>query len=94
MRPGIRVAGIRRIEAAQGYHVPVERAFAFITNPANWSSFWPGYVRLQPGSRWASSGDTARLVTRLLGRGTLLPRATRRALNQTLSALDRELAKL
>jgi hypothetical protein len=57
-----------RIEAAHRYAVPVERAFAFITDVANWPSFWPGYVRLEPGSTWGAPGDTARLVTRILGR--------------------------
>lgn len=57
-----------RVEATRRYGVPVERGFAFITDPANWSTFWPGYVRLQPGSEWGASGDTARLVTRMLGR--------------------------
>ena len=57
-----------RIEAAERYEVPVEEGFTFITNPANWPSFWPGFVRLEPGSRWGAAGDTARLVTRLLGR--------------------------
>lgn len=55
-------------EAAHRYDIPVELGFAFITNTANWSTFWPGYVRLAEGSRWAASGDTARLVTRLFGR--------------------------
>jgi uncharacterized protein YndB with AHSA1/START domain len=57
-----------RIEAAHHYSVPVERGFAFITDTANWPRFWPGYVRLEPGSRWGAPGDTARLVTRILGR--------------------------
>jgi uncharacterized protein YndB with AHSA1/START domain len=57
-----------RIEAAHRYPVPVERAFAFITDSANWPSFWPGYVRLEPGSSWSAPGDTTRLVTRILGR--------------------------
>ena len=57
-----------RVEAAHRYDVPVERGFAFITNTANWSTFWPGYVRLEEGSRWGADGDSARLVTRLLGR--------------------------
>ena len=48
--------------------MPVERAFAFITETANWSTFWPGYVRLEDGSNWGAPGDTARLVTRLMGR--------------------------
>ena len=57
-----------RIEAAHRYDVPLERGFAFITDPANWPSFWPGFVRLEEGSSWSAPGDTARLVTRLLGR--------------------------
>jgi hypothetical protein len=57
-----------RVEAAHRYDVPVERGFGFITDTANWPRFWPGYVRLEPDSRWSAEGDTARLVTRLLGR--------------------------
>ena len=57
-----------RVEAARRYDVPVERGFAFITDTANWSKFWPGYVRLEQGSSWGVSDDTARLVTRLFGR--------------------------
>jgi hypothetical protein len=57
-----------RIEDSHRYATPVERGFAFITDPANWSTFWPGFVRLEPGSSWGRSGDQARLVTRLLGR--------------------------
>ena len=59
---------VPRVEATHRYDVPAERGFAFITDPANWSTFWPGYVRLEHGSRWSASGDTARLVTRLFGR--------------------------
>jgi uncharacterized protein YndB with AHSA1/START domain len=59
---------MERIEAAHSYGVPVQRGFAFITDTANWSRFWPGYVRLEEGSTWGKEGDTARLVTRLLGR--------------------------
>jgi hypothetical protein len=61
-----------RVEASHRYGVPVEPAFAFITDTANWPKFWPGYVRLEEGSRWGATGDTARLVTRLLGRERLL----------------------
>jgi len=59
---------MKRISASRRYDVPAERVFAFVTNTDNWSKFWPGYVRLQPGSRWNASGDEARLVIRLLGR--------------------------
>jgi uncharacterized protein YndB with AHSA1/START domain len=63
---------VRRVEAAHRFDVPVERGFAFITDTANWPTFWPGYVRLEDGSSWGAAGDTARLVTRLLGRERLL----------------------
>lgn len=61
-----------RLEAAHRFDVSVERGFAFITDTANWSKFWPGYVRLEEGSTWGARGDTARLVLRLLGRERLL----------------------
>ena len=47
---------MERVEAARRFNVPVERGFAFVTNTANWSKFWPGYVRLEEGSRWGASG--------------------------------------
>jgi uncharacterized protein YndB with AHSA1/START domain len=61
-----------RVEAGHRYDLPVERGFAFITDTANWSKFWPGYVRLEEASRWGAPGDTARLLTRLFGRERLL----------------------
>ena len=57
-----------RIEAAHRFDVPVERGFAYITDTANWPKFWPGYVRIASGSSWGATGDTAVLVTKLLGR--------------------------
>lgn len=69
-----------RVQAAYRYDVPVERGFAFITNTANWPKFWPGYVRLEEDSSWATSGDTARLVTRLLRR--------ERELTMTITAFE------
>jgi hypothetical protein len=61
-----------RVEASHRLDVPVELGFAFITDTANWPTFWPGYVRLEEGSSWERAGDSARLVTRLLGRERLL----------------------
>ena len=63
---------MKRVEAAHRFDTSVERGFAFITDTANWSRFWPGYVRLEEGSSWGAVGDTARLATRLLGRERLL----------------------
>ena len=57
-----------RVEASRRFAVPVDQGFAYITNVDNWPQFWPGFVRLDPTSRWGGVGDTARLVTRLLGR--------------------------
>jgi Polyketide cyclase / dehydrase and lipid transport len=59
---------VTRIESAHRFDVPVEEGFAFITNTSNWPKFWPEFVRLEPGSTWGARGDTARLVTRILGR--------------------------
>ena len=59
---------VKHVESAHRFDVPVEQGFAFITNTANWPKFWPGYVRLEPGSSWGARGDTARLVTKILGR--------------------------
>jgi uncharacterized protein YndB with AHSA1/START domain len=63
---------VKRIEAENHFDVPVEHGFAFITDTSNWATFWPGFVRLEEGSSWGAAGDTARLVTRLLGRERLL----------------------
>jgi hypothetical protein len=57
-----------RIEREHGFAVPVEAGFAFITDMANWPLYWPGFVRLEPGSRWSAAGDEALIVVRLLGR--------------------------
>jgi Polyketide cyclase / dehydrase and lipid transport len=59
---------LTRIESAHRYAVPVERGFGFITNTDNWPKFWPGFVRLEPGSSWGARGDTAHLVIKILGR--------------------------
>jgi Polyketide cyclase / dehydrase and lipid transport len=72
---------MRRISAARRYDAPVEHGFAFVTNTQNWPKLWPGYVRLEPGSRWNAKGDEARLVIRLLGR--------ERELTLTLTTLER-----
>jgi hypothetical protein len=57
-----------RIEREQVFPIPVERGFSFITDIDNWPSYWPGFVRVDPESRWGTTGDEARLIVRLLGR--------------------------
>ena len=67
-----------RIEHEHSFSVAVEDGFALITEPANWARYWPGLVRVEPGSRWSEPGDEARVVTRLLGREVELHMTLRR----------------
>ena len=57
-----------RVVAAHRFGVPVAQGFAYITDQANWPSYWPALVRVEPGSRWSQPGDETRLVVKLLGR--------------------------
>jgi hypothetical protein len=66
------MANVIRIEREHRFAVPVEAGFAFITDMANWPLYWPGFVRLEPGSRWSATGDEALIVVRLLGRKVAL----------------------
>ena len=43
-----------RIEREHHFARPVEAGFASITDMANWPRYWPGFVRIQPGSRWSA----------------------------------------
>ena len=61
-----------RIEHEHHFEMPVEAGFAFITDMANWPRYWPGFVRIESGSRWSAPGDEARIVVRLLGRNVEL----------------------
>jgi hypothetical protein len=56
------------IEARRGFPVSVERGFDYITDLRNWPAYWPGLVRVDPGSEWGKPGDRARLTIRFLGR--------------------------
>jgi hypothetical protein len=69
-----------RIEREHHFAIPVEAGFTFITNTMNWSTYWPGYVRLEEGSSWGAVDDTARLTTRLLRR--------ERELTMTITAFE------
>jgi hypothetical protein len=57
-----------RVVREHQFDVSVEDGFAFITDIANWPRYWPGLVRVEPGSRWSAPGDDARILIRLLGR--------------------------
>ncbi len=61
-----------RIEREHHFAMHVEAGFAFITDMANWPRYWPGFVRIESGSRWSATGDEACVVVRLLGRNVEL----------------------
>jgi hypothetical protein len=67
-----------RIEREGVFDVPLATGFEYITNLANWPSYWPGLVRVEPGSRWATAGDEARIAVKLLGREVELRMRLRR----------------
>lgn len=71
---------MKRVERVRRYDVPVERGFRFVTDPANWSRFWPGYVSLEEPTQWGAPGDTARVTTRLARR--------ERTLTMTITAFE------
>jgi hypothetical protein len=57
-----------RVELSHRFATPLQSGFDYITDIDNWPEYWPGLVRVAPGSRWATPGDTATLAMRLLGR--------------------------
>jgi uncharacterized protein YndB with AHSA1/START domain len=67
-----------RIEATHEFPVPLRDAFDYITDQERWPEYWPGLVRVEPGSRWGQPGDVTRIVVRLLGREVPLTMTLRR----------------
>jgi hypothetical protein len=73
-----------RIEREHRFDCSVETGFAYITDVANWPEYWPGFVRIEPDSRWSVPGDEAVVVVRLLGREVRLHMTLRRLDTNTL----------
>jgi uncharacterized protein YndB with AHSA1/START domain len=67
-----------RLEAERHFDVPVRDGFDYVTDQRNWPDYWPGFVRIEPGSRWSGPGDVTRIVVRLLGRTVPLEMTLRR----------------
>ena len=67
-----------RIEREHRFEVPLAAGFEYVTDIANWPSYWPGLVRVEPSSRWTAPGDEARIVVELLGRQVELRMVLRR----------------
>ncbi|HEY8103946.1 MAG TPA: SRPBCC family protein [Gaiellaceae bacterium] len=57
-----------RVELEHRFATPLRAGFDYITAIENWPAYWPDLVSVDDGSRWAESGDRAKLVLRLLGR--------------------------
>ena len=68
-----------RLEADRRFSVPVREGFDYITDQRNWPEYWPGFVRIEPGSRWSHPGDVTRIVVRILGRSVPLEMTLRRS---------------
>jgi hypothetical protein len=49
-----------RLEVAHRFAIPLRDGFDYIVDPCNWPEYWPGLIRVQPGSRWRAPGDRAR----------------------------------
>ncbi len=60
--------GTIRLEAQRQLPVPMRDGFDYITDPANWTEYWPRLVRIIVAERWREPGDCAGLVLRMLGR--------------------------
>ena len=67
-----------RVERDHRFPVPVHDGFAYITDQANWPQYWPGLVRIEPGSRWGEPGDVTRMVLRVLRREVPMEMTLRR----------------
>jgi hypothetical protein len=57
-----------RVQVEQQLPVDPRTGFDYITDPANWPSYWPRLVRILGVPRWREPGDRAGLVLRMLGR--------------------------
>lgn len=58
-----------RIEEWRELPVPVRDGFDYITNVANWRSYWPSLVDIpgEEGISWSQPGDRATVVVRARG---------------------------
>jgi hypothetical protein len=57
-----------KIDYGEFLRVPVEEAFAFVSDPTTWPRYISGMRSAEPGDGWGAPGGTARTVTRFLGR--------------------------
>jgi uncharacterized protein YndB with AHSA1/START domain len=67
-----------RLEIEHRFDVPLREGFDYITDQRNWPEYWPGFVLIEPGSRWREPGDVTRMRVRLAGRAVPLEMTLRR----------------
>jgi hypothetical protein len=67
-----------RVEREHRFPVGAREGFDYITDQANWPEYWPGLVRIEPGSRWGEPGDVTRMVLHILRREVELTLTLRR----------------
>lgn len=77
-----------RVERQRVYPTALDDGFRLITDIDNWPSYWPGLIRVEPGSQWSAPGDRARLAMRLLGREVLLELTLREFVRSRFVAYD------
>lgn len=56
-----------QLAISRHFAFPLRLGYDYITDLGRWPEYWPGLIRVEPGSRWSQPGDTARLTLRLLG---------------------------
>jgi polyketide cyclase/dehydrase/lipid transport protein len=69
---------VLRVEREHRFDASVEAGFAYITDTTNWPEYWPGFVRIEPGSTWNAPGDESTILVKLLGREVELRMVLRR----------------
>ncbi len=67
-----------RVTVSAHFAFPLQAGYEYITDPARWPEYWPGLIRVEPGSRWSRPEDITRLTLKLLGRPTTLEMTLRR----------------
>lgn len=67
-----------RVEREHRFPVALHDGFTYITDQANWPHYWPGLVRIEPGSHWGEPGDVTRMVLHVLRREVEMTMTLRR----------------
>jgi hypothetical protein len=61
-----------RLELTHRFAIPLRAGFDYLVETRNWPEYWPGLIRVLPGTQWRAPGDRARVLMRLLARSAEL----------------------